>query len=111
MMLGRAGGCAIRFGGQAQEILLTEGVENALSIRQVLSLPVWPAGSLGGLKTIDLPRFIAKVTVFADPKPHELRGAEEAARRLGTQGRVALVAYPPDDRDANELLRGDGHHE
>jgi hypothetical protein len=104
MMLGRAKGAAIRF-GEGTEIILTEGLENALSVREVIGLPAWAAGSLAGLKNVALPQTVRLVTIFADPKPHERRGAEEAARRLIREGRQARIAYPPGNRDVNDLLR------
>jgi len=39
-------------------------------------------------------------------KPHEIAGAEEAARRLIAKGREALVAYPRYGKDINDLLSG-----
>jgi hypothetical protein len=104
LMLGRARAAAVRF-GEGPEIVLTEGIENALSVRQAISLPTWAAGSLSGLLTIALPPGVRRVTVFADAKPHERSGAEEAGRRLVQQGRDVRVAYPPDGRDANDLLK------
>ncbi len=105
MMLGTASGTAIRFGA-GPEIIITEGIENALACRQVLGLPTWAAGSLAGLRTVVLPESVRRVTIFADPKPHERRGAEDVARRLIQEGRDARVAYGSDDRDANEMLMG-----
>lgn len=104
-MLGSVRGAAIRFGGVEEFIGLTEGLENALSVRQATGRPVWAAGALGFLSTIALPESVRKVVVFADPKPQEIHGAEEAVRRLIAEGRHARVAYPAAGLDANDMLR------
>lgn len=104
-MLGFVRGAAIRFGGIEDLIGLTEGPENALSVRQATGVPVWAAGALNFLSTVVLPEVIRRVVIYADPKSHEIRGAEEAARRLIAEGRDARVAYPPDGLDANDSLR------
>jgi hypothetical protein len=103
MMLGMTKGATIRF-GEGAEIALAEGVENALSVREATGMPAWAAGSLSGLKNVILPPFVEHVVIVADPKPHEIAGAEEAARRFLARGCRAEIAYPIGDKDANETL-------
>jgi putative DNA primase/helicase len=106
-MLGPCAGSSVRF-GDGLEIIVTEGIESALSCAQALRLPAYAALSFVGIKRLQLPPYVRIVTIFADGDDHGegVEAANEAARRWRREGRVARVAVVK-GADANDLLRRD----
>jgi DNA primase len=96
--------------GIADSLVLTEGIEDALSV--ALSAPdcrVWAVGSLGNLAAIALPACAYEVIVFADndwAKPEAEKQLAKAMQALGYQNRRVRLARSPEGKDANDLLRG-----
>jgi hypothetical protein len=95
----------VRF-GDGTDIIVCEGVESALSCVQALGMPAWAALSTVGVKLLELPTHVQRVTVFADGDDHGegLDAAHEAALRWCNEGRAARVVVVP-GFDANDLLR------
>lgn len=96
--------------GIADTLVLTEGIEDALSV--AVSAPdcrVWAVGSLGNLAAITLPACAHDVVVFADndwAKPEAQAQLAKGLRALGYQNRRVRVAHSPEGKDVNDLLRG-----
>jgi Toprim domain len=115
MMLGPTKGTAIRFGGLGPEIRVTEGIENALTLREMLDFSTWAAGSTAGVRSLVLPAEVRRVVIYADNDDdgEGVAAANEAARRFIREGRDARVVVPPPGTDLNDLLRqwieGEGH--
>jgi hypothetical protein len=82
---------------------ICEGIETGLAIMAAGWHPVWACGSLGLLKCFRVLTGIEALTVFADPKPHEVAGARECADRWVAAGREAVVRIPRDG-DWNDAL-------
>ena len=94
MMLGRCRGGAVRLADAGDQLMVSEGIENALAVMQVTSKPAWAALSTSGLMNLDLPVATTDITILADgddavkrlPPRHlsvgRLRGA-----MCGSQGR------------------------
>jgi len=59
---------------------------------------------LGGLRKFPVLDGIECLTIFADPKPHEMAGARECARWWAAAGREAVVQIPNALGDFNDLL-------
>lgn len=121
MTLGRYAGGAIRLWRGASgkplsaappgdNVVLTEGIEDALSV--ALACPeyrVLAGVSLANLRNIELPPQLGAVYIFAqnDPtgSPAE-RALERAAQHFLSLGRRVKIARPPAGiKDANDLLR------
>ena len=66
--------------------------------------PIRACGSLGGLRKFPVLDGIECLTIFADPKPHEMAGARECARWWAAAGREAVVQIPNALGDFNDLL-------
>jgi hypothetical protein len=108
-MLGKAG--IIRLSPDDEVELglgICEGIETGLSIIAAGWRPVWACGSLGMLQRFPVLPGIAALTVFADPKPHEIKGARACAQRWVDSGREAFVYVPPSDGDWNVVLSAGG---
>ncbi|MGF7160143.1 DNA primase [Rhodoligotrophos appendicifer] len=110
MMLGRAGGAAVRLAPPGSHLYLAEGIETALSVRDSLNAGavVWAGLSLGNLAQVVLPQEILCVTLCADNDQSDWRSArnavQAAADAIGASGRDVRVAWPPRGMDFNDLL-------
>ncbi|MDP3939374.1 MAG: toprim domain-containing protein, partial [Deltaproteobacteria bacterium] len=63
-MLGPCADGAVRFAGPAEHLALAEGIETALSVAQACpGLAVWAALSTTGLRRIELPDVVRRVTI------------------------------------------------
>lgn len=105
--LGSVSGGAIRLGQPATEIVVCAGIEDGLSLMQMLGLPVWASTGDTNLPTISLPEQIESVVVAHDADESGLRAAEKTANRLVFEGRRVRL-FPPRDgfKDHNEELQG-----
>jgi hypothetical protein len=115
LSLGPVGGGAVRLGRFDPEhpLIVGEGVESVLSLRQLRGLPAgWAALGTSGLMALVLPPSVTRVLIAAD---HDRNGAGEAAARTAgarwlAEGRRVAMAMPgrPGD-DWNDALRGGNH--
>ena len=104
MMLGKAAGGVIQLGKGGDSILVGEGVETCLSGMLATGIPAWVAMSAGGLRTLDLPGEIAKVTILADGDNEGESAAVYAAERWASEGRRVNIARAPKSADFNDIL-------
>ncbi len=104
MMLGRASGGVIQLGKADNSILVGEGIETCLSGMLATGIPAWVAMSAGGLRTLDLPGEITRVTVLADGDNEGESAAVYAAERWASEGRQVNIARAPKNADFNDIL-------
>jgi hypothetical protein len=105
MMLGRAGIIRLSPGDDVEFGLgICEGIETGLAIMAAGWRPVWACGSLGKLKCFPVLGGIECLTVFSDPKPHEVEGARSCAKRWAEARREARLFIPPEGTDFNDVL-------
>ncbi len=112
---GATTGAAIRLypANSATPLALAEGIETALAIHQATSTPTWSTVSAGGLSSIELPKEITTVEIWADPGDVGQQAAKQAAERLAAEGRTVYVVSPPPDHAAEnhdwlDVLATDG---
>lgn len=110
MSLGPIRGCAVRFGPTPDpaglQLIITEGVEDALSISQALpEVAVWAALGVSNLHQLTIPTGIREVVIAADNDPVGKRAALKAASAYQRAGHVVRIAYPSSGKDFNEVLR------
>ena len=104
MMLGRCGGGAARLAPVGPEMVLSEGLETALSVQQATGLPVWATLSTSGMRSVILPPEVKTVIIAADADEPGEKAAQAAARRFIAEGRTVKIAHPPQGMDFNDLL-------
>ena len=104
MMLGPCRGGAVRLADAGNELMIAEGVENALAVMQVTGKPAWSALSTSGLMNLDLPVAITDITILADGDNAGEKAAATAAQRWKAQGCQVRVARPPPGLDFNDML-------
>lgn len=121
MVLGRFGGGSIRLArgasglpiGKAppgEHVILTEGIEDALSI--ALAIPqarVLAAISIANFASIALPKTVTQVTFAADNDPENSQAAEGLRRAVAAHqaaGRSVKIARPPEGvKDFNDYMQ------
>lgn len=114
MMLGKAGGGAVRLGavGPQGVLGLCEGIETGLAAMAACpGLPVWAALSTAGIEGVQLPPEVRRVVILADHDASRagMRAAEAAASKLRLEGRAVCIALPPTaGDDVNDMLLRDG---
>jgi DNA primase len=105
MMLGPCRGGVVRLGEPGDVLMVGEGIETCLAAMQATGKPAWAALSTSGLRSLDLPRKIAKVIVLADGDEPGEAAAQDCARRWQREGRSVRIARPPNGMDFNDLLK------
>lgn len=82
---------------------LSEGIETALAVREAVGFPMWSTISATLMKSIDIPKHVTCVLIFADkdrtgvaPQKGEAgqRAANELAERLRSDGKKVFVFLP-----------------
>ena len=109
MSLGQLVGGAVRLVPTLGEIVvLTEGIEDGLSIAQSTGFVVWAALGTSGLRSVKLPDAVREVVIAADNDEPGKKAARDAALRFLSEGRRVKIARPSKGKDFNDLLRGIG---
>lgn len=100
--------------GPANELILTEGPENALSLRIATNMQVWACFGNSNLSKLDIPNGVSHLSIISDGD-HENAPAEKVFRDLAFRYRclgyhVRLVSLRDDDTkmDANDFLQAQG---
>ena len=106
MMLGPCGGGAVRLASFVSDLMVGEGIETCLSAMQATGRPAWAALSATGLRRLDLPDQVRRVTLLADGDTPGEAAALDAARRWKSQARRVQIARPPRGLDFNDVLLG-----
>ncbi len=104
MALGALRGSAVRLAPTTDRVWLTEGVEDGLAVMQMMSEPAWTVLGAGGFKTVELPDHIRQVILAPDGDDAGQAVIQEAARRLGGQGREVRAAKLPAGKDWVDVL-------
>jgi len=103
--LGEAKGGAVRIGAEpAEELIVTEGIEDALSIHQESGKSVWAIMGTHYSATI-YPSTLKRLTICTDADEDGLKGAHRSAARLVADGLKVLISTPLGGaKDFNEQL-------
>ena len=110
MTLGMMRCAAVRFGQPDEMLGLAEGVESALSARELYSIPTWATLSCVRLKQIEIPKTVKVITIFGDQDAHGKAEAFEAAEVYEAKGYRAEIVFPgshveaADRDDFNSIL-------
>jgi DNA primase len=106
LSLGRVKGGAIRLGAAGPELIITEGLEDGLSLHQETQMPVWVAAGASMLPGLLLPPAVRTVVIAADGDPAGEAAANSAADIFVTQGRrVKIIRPAAPHKDFNDELR------
>ena len=110
---GGMGTGAVRLRPAGQMLGLAEGIETALSARQLYSIPVWATLSAMRLSKIEMPDGVEQITIFADTGEVGRKEAFKAAEIYEHKGYAAEVIFPGahfqgENNDFNSILQARG---
>lgn len=107
--LGAFGGSAIWLGSETDTLVIVEGPEDGLSLREAKCPFVACAITAGNMANLTIPAAVKRVILFQDNDEAGEKAAKKAATKYASQGRKVFIAKPPlPIKDANDLLRGSG---
>lgn len=107
LSLGRVSGGAVRLTEPARALILTEGVEDALSLIQTLGRAAWATCGTSNLGKVVLPPMTEDVVIGADNDEAGESAARKAAETYAQQGcRVKILRPLPGFKDHNSELQG-----
>ena len=107
--LGRVLGGAIRLGPAARSLVVTEGLEDGLTLMQGLGRSVWVAAGAGMLPLMQLPESVRAVVIGADNDAAGQVAANKAADAFSASGRMVRIMRPEQVyKDFNAQLLGHG---
>lgn len=111
MTLGNLSGNATRLNSGGNKIVLTEGLEDGLSLQSYLTdASVWVTAGTSNLGKVRLPSECCLVTIAADNDDAGAKAAEAAAQTYLNQGFNVSVIHPDRQfKDFNEQLQKVGH--
>ncbi len=104
LSLGQIRGGALRLGPEARTVMLTEGVEDGLTLtRMHPGTTIWVALGAGNLPHVQLPPIVRHVVVAADADPPGLAAAEAASDAFQARGLSVETVMPGSGaKDFNE---------
>jgi hypothetical protein len=106
--MGHLLGNAVRLTPQDGILVIGEGIETMLSVREAApGLPVWAALSSGHLGAVLLPEGLRRLYIAIDRDPAGQRAAERLSARANEVG-IAVRVLEPRLGDFNDDLRADG---
>jgi phage/plasmid primase-like uncharacterized protein len=106
--MGHLLGNAVRIVPADQTLVLGEGIETMLSVREAVpSLPVWSALSSSHLGAVLLPAGLQRLYIAIDRDPAGHRAAERLTARASEVG-VQVIVLEPQLGDFNDDLRAHG---
>jgi len=109
LSLGRVKGGAVRLAPADNELIVTEGIEDSLSLLLGSGVPAWAAAGAGMLPAMILPASVLCVTIGADADAAGEHSAQQAAARFHSEGRQARIMRPAAGfKDFNAELMGAG---
>ena len=107
--LGRVLGGAIRLGPPERSLVVTEGLEDGLTLMQGLGRSVWVAAGAGMLPSMELPESVRAVVIGADNDAAGQVAADKAADAFSAFGRRVRIMRPEQVyKDFNAQLLGHG---
>ena len=104
MSLGPISGSAVRLAPTTDRVCLTEGVEDALALMQIMRTPAWCLLGKGGFKTVELSESIRTVILAPDGDKAGQDVIPAATDRLVSQGREVWSIPLPAGLDWNDIL-------
>lgn len=107
LSLGHIRGGAIHIGPASASMLVTEGLEDGLTLAQALGRSVWVAAGTSMLPAISFPSLVRAIVIGADGDAPGEVAAQKAAEAFAARGRAVRIMRPtPPYKDFNAELMG-----
>lgn len=105
LSLGRVRGGAIHLGPASDTMIVTEGLEDGLTLMQALTRSVWVAAGTSMLPAMAFPQIVREIVIGADGDEPGETAAREAAAKFAATGRAVRIMLPtPPHKDFNAEL-------
>lgn len=104
LCLGRISGGATRIGEPSTELVITGGLEDALTLHQVLGKPAWGVTGEAMMARLQLPDIVQSITIGADNDASGEAAAQKAATAFAKTGRAVRIIRPKKNKDWNAEL-------
>jgi len=111
-MLGVAGGAAVKLDADERvtdRLIIGEGVETAMTARQIGLKPTWALGSAGAIAAFAVLDDIERLMILAENDEANARAAETCAMRWYDAGRDVFINRPTRGNDLNDALQAMEH--
>lgn len=107
LSLGKVRSGAIRLAPISRKLVVTEGLEDGLSLHEALGVSVWVACGASMLPSMRLPDFVRDVAIGGDNDAAGRAAAENAGKAFTERGHGVRVFYPSaPHKDFNDELVG-----
>jgi DNA primase len=107
LSLGKVRCGAIRLAPVARKMVVTEGLEDGLSLQEALGAPVWVACGASMLPSLRFPDFVRDIAIGGDNDEAGRAAADKAAKAFAERGHGVRVFYPTTPhKDFNDELTG-----
>ena len=110
-MLGKVSGGAVRLTSRGNSLVVTEGIETALSLSSgLLDFPatIWAALSTSGLQGLKLPDTASNLIIASDGDAEGRKAAYKLALRAEMSGWQVSFLDAPEGQDWNDVLNVEG---
>ena len=110
-MLGKVSGGAVRLTSRGNSLVVTEGIETALSLSSgLLDFPatIWAALSTSGLQGLKLPETASNLIIASDGDAEGRKAAYKLALRAEMSGWQVSFLDAPEGQDWNDVLNVKG---
>lgn len=113
--LGAMGVACVRLGEPNELLGLAEGIETALSAKDLYRMPVWATLGSVRLSKVEIPEGVTHVHIFGDPKAQERDAAFKACDEWEGRGISCEVIFPEShfrqtgDGDFNDVVQKGAH--
>lgn len=104
LSLGKVSGGAIHLAPPAASLIVTEGVEDALTLQQTLGVATWAAAGASMLPKMAFPDLVRDVAIGGDNDDAGRDAARKAAHAFMLRGYSSRVFFPVDAKDFNAEL-------
>lgn len=113
MALGSWQSGAIGFGELNRQLILTEGIETALSIYEAKGICTWSVISASGFESLVIPpvSIVPEIIVAADNDKAGKEATKAFSKKWIPKGYTIKIALPPVEQDFNDLLLNQLHKE
>jgi hypothetical protein len=104
MALGPVRGGAVRLGRATETLMLTEGIEDALALMQMIGTTAWALLGTAGFKSFTSPPETRTIILAPDADPAGDATVAQAAARFSGMGLRVMRLRPPDGSDWCDCL-------
>lgn len=106
LSLGRVSGGSIKLAPTARELIVTEGIEDALTLQQELGRAVWAAAGGTMMPAMRFPSWVASVAIGGDNDDPGREAARKASAAFSSRGLQSRAFFPDAGKDFNAELMG-----